>query len=159
MEPMNTIGVDTEKWLILQCLEEAPDIKLSFDIATRGILKTALEWSQVIYISAHANEQYLAFEQGDKDFGRVNRVWLEDLEGLISKNKKACKLVVLLACDCEEAGKVFIKAGIPHVVCIRNGCDVKESVVQAFTEYFVGKACKLCLMMVAVGYGHCQSQT
>lgn len=59
----------------------------------------------------------------------------KSLRNLIT-NVWETELVFLAACDSEFAGKIFLKKGVKHVICIQERKEVLDSAVNTFMNTF-----------------------
>merc|ERR1712167_86430 len=52
------------------------------------------------------------------------------------KKHRGVKFVFVSACFSQSAGEAFVKAGIPHVVCVALNSDLLDRAAQTFTHAF-----------------------
>jgi hypothetical protein len=60
---------------------------------------------------------FLVFEDRD---GKAEFVGGESIEHILKKLKRPLQFVFVASCHSRMLGEVFLKAGVPHVVCVRR---------------------------------------
>eukprot|EP00957_Ditylum_brightwellii_P203675 15335739-Ditylum_brightwellii.AAC.1 len=90
-----------------------------------------------LHFSGHGHPNYLTFE----DFsGGLHWLGVDNLKNLISSGVKGggapFKFVFVSACHSGLAGRTFVSAGVPHVVCCHQESELMDSAALAFTRAF-----------------------
>ena len=78
-------------------------------------------------------ETCLLFE---KENGEGHLVNSKILNQLILKSAESLDLIVLAACNSEFAGKIFLKCGAKHVICIKKDKEVLDEAAIDFSNHF-----------------------
>ena len=68
--------------------------------------------------------------------GEGNLVSSKKLNQLIEKTNGALDVVFVAACDSEFVGKIFLRCGAKHVICVKKDRFVLDKAAIAFTEMF-----------------------
>ena len=55
---------------------------------------------------------------------------------MIRVNMPSLDVVILAACDSEVIGKIFLKSGAKHVICVKDKRYVKDEAAIEFTKTF-----------------------
>ena len=55
---------------------------------------------------------------------------------MLGNYKVDLDFVLIAACKSEQVGKIFIKRGVRHVICVEQGKQVKDDAVLDFTNRF-----------------------
>jgi len=138
-QPIEMLDFELERELLWQCFKEASmDIELSFDNATTDRLQaTMTKCCGCLHFSGHGHPNYLTFE----DFsGGLHWLGVDNLKNLISSGVKGggapFKFVFVSACHSGLAGRTFVSAGVPHVVCCHQESELMDSAALAFTRAF-----------------------
>ena len=50
--------------------------------------------------------------------------------------RQQLQFVFVSACHSQLAGKAFVDAGVPHVVCVKKEAELRDSAALAFTRAF-----------------------
>lgn len=92
------------------------DIEVVHEVATQDRLKDffARGTSPVLHLSGHGHPDCLALENG---FGYMHACNQDELKNCIMLNQGLTKLVVVSAVHAKYTAKLFLGAGIKHVVC------------------------------------------
>ena len=61
---------------------------------------------------------------------------LQMLKALLEKAKISIDVAVVLSCHSEYIGKMFLKAGIKHVICVGREYTIKDDACIAFAKIF-----------------------
>ena len=64
----------------------------------------------------------------------------ETIGNILSEFKTELKLVFVASCHSESTGKVFHKAGVNHVICIKDDHVILDEICQEFVKIFY-RAC------------------
>ena len=130
---MAKLDFEYEREIIWDCLKKASrDIDLTFDNATREQFSATMARNcNFLHFSGHGYPTHLPLEDG---VGSTD--WFE--VGLIQEKAGATsiKCVFVSACHSESAGRAFVEAGVPHVVCCRQNSALVDSAAIAFTRQF-----------------------
>jgi len=59
------------------------------------------------------------------------------LANLTEKGKRLPAIVMLLACHSEEIGKVFLKHGVTHVICVKKIFPILDTSCNLFYDQFL----------------------
>ena len=78
-------------------------------------------------------ENCLLFE---KENGEGHLINSKNLNQLILKSVDSLDLIVLAACNSEFAGRIFLKCGAKHVICIKKDKEVLDEAAIDFTNHF-----------------------
>ena len=81
-------------------------------------------------------ENCLLFE---KENGEGELVNSQQLNRIISQAMPTLDVVFLAACDSEFVGKIFLKCGARHVICVKKKREVLDDAAIDFTTTFYGK--------------------
>uniref|UniRef100_A0A7S2RUY4 B30.2/SPRY domain-containing protein n=1 Tax=Mucochytrium quahogii TaxID=96639 RepID=A0A7S2RUY4_9STRA len=134
--PIQSIDYEREKDILWQTFTEASrDIDLSFGFATTDRLRSEVTMRcRAIHYSGHGSENALLFE----DRGAVHTLDIESLRRLASggDSGSAVQFVFVSACYSEYAGRAFVEAGVPHVVCAKVNARILDKAAHAFTRAF-----------------------
>jgi hypothetical protein len=60
----------------------------------------------------------------------------KDIDKLLSNLKTLPKVVLLMACHSEEIGKVFLKYGVTHVICVKKQNRILDKACEIFSRTF-----------------------
>ena len=137
--PIDSLDFELERELLWQVLKEARrDIDLAFDCATLNRLRAHMTVGcTCLHFSGHGHKSHLTFEDE-----RGGMHWLEvtKLRDMISSNAQRgaapFQFVFVSACHSLLAGKSFVAAGVPHVVCCQQESELMDSAARAFTRAF-----------------------
>jgi hypothetical protein len=75
----------------------------------------------------------LVFEDRD---GKAEFVGGESIEHILKKLKRPRQFVFVASCHSKMLGDVFLKAGVPHVVCVRREERILDEACQEFVRLF-----------------------
>jgi len=144
MHPIAQLNTDAE----FRCLEDAagafrgcregPELLLQPLTASVKSLRSLLTLSgaAILHFGGHgASDGSLLFERHNFD-GRAHPVNHYDLGTLFQAGPKdePTVLAFVSTCDSEQSGQAFVKAGVPHVVCISG--RVRDDLAAHFTYQF-----------------------
>jgi hypothetical protein len=59
-----------------------------------------------------------------------------DLKNLLEKAEIQLELVFVASCHSEKTGRVFHKAGVKHVICIRQDSQISDEAQIYFSQKF-----------------------
>ena len=127
--------------------------KLAFksDVATdSNFIQMLSENPKILHISCHGlkielktgfyrdkekteKENCLLFE---KENGEGHLINSKHLNRSIKKQLPDLDVIFLAACNSEFAGKIFLKCGAKHVICIKKDKEGRDDVAVEFTELF-----------------------
>lgn len=137
--PVSRLDIDGEKQQIRRVLQRtSAPINCSFrQLTLEHLTEELLHQPDILHLSGHglhcADGTYaLALEH---DNGSVSLLSMPSLAGLLSVIPLP-RLVVILACHSESAGRVFIDAGADYCVCVRSSERVLDSAAKYFTRFF-----------------------
>jgi hypothetical protein len=133
--PFAKLDFSHERTIIWQSLKEASrDIELTFDTADKDRFLSAIsKRCSCLHYSGHGHQQYLPFE----DKGGPHWFSVTDIQQLVaSQDGASFRFVFVSACHSENAGRTFVAAGVPHVVCCRQDSELKDAAALAFTQHF-----------------------
>ena len=137
--PVSRLDIDGEKQQIRRVLQRtSAPINCSFrQLTLEHLTEELLHQPDILHLSGHglhcADGTYaLALEH---DNGSVSLLSMPSLAGLLSVIPLP-RLVVILACHSESAGRVFIDAGADYCVCVRASERVLDSAAKYFTRFF-----------------------
>ena len=137
--PVSRLDIDGEKQQIRRVLQRtSAPINCSFrQLTLEHLTEELLHQPDILHLSGHglhcADSSYaLALEH---DNGSVSLLSMPSLAGLLSVIPLP-RLVVILACHSESAGRVFIDAGADYCVCVRATERVLDSAAKYFTRFF-----------------------
>ena len=68
--------------------------------------------------------------------GEGDLVGSKKLNELIEKTSGSLDVVFVAACDSEFVGKIFLRCGAKHVICVKKDRFVLDQAAIAFTEMF-----------------------
>lgn len=116
--PMEVLDYASERDSLIQVFKEAHrDVALHFDFATTNTLRTLLSFNcRALHFSGHGLPNGLCFEDGRSGLQIVGPMQLKDLLGA---GGLSLKFVFVSACYSKEIGEAFVRAGVPHVVCVK----------------------------------------
>lgn len=114
--------------------------------ATMGNLVALLSGSdcQILHLALHcSNDPQLAIlEDGE---GKAHLVALSDFQILLAQVQGQRHLSIMLtflsACHSQKLGEYFIAAGVRHVICIKDGAEVRNRSCQSFAYHFFHALC------------------
>ncbi|MHC4206073.1 MAG: CHAT domain-containing protein, partial [Planctomycetota bacterium] len=86
----------------------------------------------ILHISGHGHEDFLAFEDGKGGSHTVTGEYLKKLIGAGGP----FELGIVSACHSEKIGELIVQAGVRHVVAIRQDVPVLDSAAIAFIGEF-----------------------
>ena len=134
--PFPKLNLEAERELIWQCLKEASrDIDLAYDNATSvRLLSSIAKKSTCLHYSGHGHADFLPFEDGTggPEWFRVDKF----RELIAMEGGAPFQLVFVSACYSGIAGRTFVEAGIPHVVCCRQESELNDHAALRFTRQF-----------------------
>jgi hypothetical protein len=76
---------------------------------------------------------FLLFETDDGDSQLVSR---NQLKQLMEKTQAELDFVFVASCHSEFVGRIFLEAGVKHVICIDYNFEVEDDAVMTFTDAF-----------------------
>jgi hypothetical protein len=85
------------------------------------------------YIERKEEEYFLLFEKED---GEGELMGGKQLDKLLKSYKTNFEFVFVASCTSEETGKIFIKAGAKHVICVQQSEKVQDSAIILFVQTF-----------------------
>jgi hypothetical protein len=93
------------------------DVSVHFDFATTDSLRTVLSFGcKALHFSGHGIPNGLCFEDGRAGLQVVK---VQQLKDLLGAGGLSLDFVFVSACYSKEIGLAFVKAGVPHVVCVK----------------------------------------
>jgi hypothetical protein len=125
--PLEVLDYASERELLIQVFREVHrDVNVHFDFATTDSLRTALSFGcKALHFSGHGIPKGLCFEDGRLGLQVVK---VNQLKDLLGAGGLQLQFVFVSACYSSEIGDAFVKAGVPHVVCVK--VDTKVSSLQ-----------------------------
>ena len=78
-------------------------------------------------------ENCLLFE---KENGEGHLMTAKLLNKALKKQLPDLNVIFLAACNSEFAGKIFLKCGAKHVICVKKDKEVRDDVAVEFTDLF-----------------------
>lgn len=107
-----------ERDILIQVFREVHrDVAVHFDFATTDTLRTLLSLGcKTLHFSGHGIPKGLCFE--DKKSG-LQVISVNRLKDLLGAGGLTLEFVFVSACYSKEIGEAFVKAGVPHVVCVK----------------------------------------
>ena len=142
IKPMSMLDFDLERMVVENVIRTSRRrIELMFEYASTKTLRNMVTLGyQALHFSGHGSPDSLAFED---DRGGLHIVPNRQLRSLCSagssasgKKHRGVKFVFVSACFSQSAGEAFVKAGIPHVVCVALNSDLLDRAAQTFTHAF-----------------------
>ena len=130
------------------------NIKYKVEPATHENMRNnSIKSPIVLHFSGHGiknewkylgNQYALNREKGDillleDEEGMADFLFEEELKKFMQTSKsqsQSFELVFVSSCTSEFAGWIFLNAGAKHVICIREGCEVKDDCSVRFSEVF-----------------------
>jgi hypothetical protein len=114
----------SERELLMQVFKEVHrDVNVHFDFATTDTLRTALSFGcKALHFSGHGIPKGLCFEDGRLGLQVVK---VNQLKDLLGAGGLQLQFVFVSACYSMEIGEAFVKAGVPHVVCVKVDTKVR----------------------------------
>ena len=105
---------------------------------TKNFEETLKDQPIALHFSGHGvreseDSSHLIFENAE---GKVEKVSLEDMKTMLSKQIVPIKFIFISACHSEKIGILFYQAGVKHVICIRHKMPVIDHASIAFTKEF-----------------------
>jgi hypothetical protein len=91
---------------------------------------------RVLHYTGHGLPSCLAFEDGRGAMHGITAQRLREIFQQREGGAQAVKLVFVSACHCEESGRAFVEAGVPHVIAVRSEAQVADSASQTFMHHF-----------------------
>lgn len=92
-------------------------VAVHFDFATTESLRNALSLGcRALHFSGHGLPGGLCFEDEKSGLQVLN---VQKLSGLLSAGGIKLQFVFVSACYSKAIGEAFVKAGVPHVVCVK----------------------------------------
>lgn len=141
--PLEMLDYTTERELLMQVFKEVHrDVSVHFDFATTDTLRTALSFGcKALHFSGHGIPKGLCFEDGRAGLQVVRVNQLRDLLGAGGLN---LQFVFVSACYSMEIGEAFVKAGVPHVVCVKVDTKVAQFIMYLLTasQWLTLKFCR-----------------
>ena len=133
--PMSMLDFDLERMVVEQVIRTSGrKIELMFEYASTKTLRNMVTLGyRALHFSGHGSPDSLAFED---DRGGLHVVPVRQLKSLCAAGKKGVRFVFVSACFSQSAGEAFVKAGIPHVVCVSLNADLLDKAAQTFTHAF-----------------------
>ena len=77
------------------------------------------------------NSLLLEYEDGEAE-----QVSEQQLYEMIQSSHTDIEFVFVASCYSEFAGKVFLKAGVRHVICVKQGNEIGDEAVINFSKSF-----------------------
>jgi hypothetical protein len=110
------------------------DVSVHFDFATTDTLRTVLSLGcRALHFSGHGIPRGLCFEDGR---GGLQVVRVAQLRDLLGAGGLSLQFVFVSACYSMEIGEAFVRAGVPHVVCVKVDTKIQDAAAIAFTRAF-----------------------
>ena len=142
----------TEKRTIKSIIKDSKkEINFKSSVATdKAFTEMMKENPRILHISCHGlnltlkhgpnydpemveKEHCLLFE---KENGEGHLINSKTLNQLLLKSVESLDLIVLAACNSEFAGKIFLKCGAKHVICIKKDKEVLDDAAIDFSNHF-----------------------
>eukprot|EP00934_Nitzschia_sp_Nitz4_P008025 Nitzschia sp. Nitz4//scaffold224_size33420//23814//28117//NITZ4_007891-RA/size33420-augustus-gene-0.43-mRNA-1//1//CDS//3329542653//8015//frame0 len=133
------LDFDYESRVLQQALKDAERIgariEVEHEIATTDRLSAffAQGGRRLLHLSCHGHPDWLALENG---FGDMQPLFVEDLKSFIAAGGSKLDFVFISACHSLPAGKAFLEAGVPHVVCARQDAKFRDEACAEFARCF-----------------------
>ena len=141
---------EAEKNMLIDTFQKNESrICLDFSYATMERFQSLLTYGcYALHFSGHGYPDYLTFEDGA---GGVNEMHHEKIYELVdaalgtsgisqqsdpSSSCPSLRFVFVSACQSHLSGLAFVKAGVPHVVCTKNGSELLDSAALCFEQAF-----------------------
>eukprot|EP00428_Durinskia_dybowskii_P077265 CAMPEP_0170354716 /NCGR_PEP_ID=MMETSP0117_2-20130122/257_1 /TAXON_ID=400756 /ORGANISM="Durinskia baltica, Strain CSIRO CS-38" /LENGTH=1034 /DNA_ID=CAMNT_0010608705 /DNA_START=686 /DNA_END=3790 /DNA_ORIENTATION=+ len=133
--PLEMLDYTSERELLIQVFREVHrDVNVHFDFATTDSLRTALSFGcKALHFSGHGIPKGLCFEDGRMG---LHVVKVSQLKDLLGAGGLQLQFVFVSACYSMEIGEAFVKAGVPHVVCVKVDTKIQDAAAIAFTRAF-----------------------
>jgi len=141
--PIDTLNFDVERQHILGMLRTHITKEIRFRVYSgnfNSLVSCMSDRVSVLFFSGHISEtnHSLCFEDG---IGGCVFVYPHQLKNYFpsqqNKDSHSLRLVVLMSCFSENAGRAFINsANVEFVVCIRKDATVSDSVATQFSTAF-----------------------
>ena len=107
------------------------EVAVHFDFATTESLRTALSLGCcTLHFSGHGKPGGLCFEDGRSGLQVVS---VGALKEFLSAGGISLQFVFVSACYSKAIGEAFVKAGVPHVVCVKVDSQVEYNVYERNT--------------------------
>ena len=137
--PVSRLDIDGEKEQIRRVVAKttAP-LHLSFhQLTLENLSEELIAEPDILHLSGHGlhtsdGAYALALEH---DNGSVSLLSMPSLARLLSALPHLPKLVVILACHSESAGRVFADAGVEHVICVRGSERILDASAKYLTKF------------------------
>ena len=137
--PVSRLDIDGEKEQIRRLLAKstAPLHCAFHQLTLENLSEELIAEPDILHLSGHGlhtsdGAYALALEH---DNGSVSLLSMPSLARLLSALPHLPKLVVILACHSEPAGRVFADAGVEHVVCVRAAERILDSSAKYLTKF------------------------
>lgn len=110
-------------------------IEIIHEIATQDRLKEFFSrgTSPVLHFSSHGNAECLALENG---FGYMHALDPSELQQYVMLNQGTTKVVVVSSVHARSTAKIFLDAGVKHVVCCEREATFRDEAPVEFTKVF-----------------------
>eukprot|EP01038_Epipyxis_sp_PR26KG_P008817 gene8817-11905_t len=133
--PLEVLDYSAERDILIQVFKEVHrDVNVHFDFATTDTLRTLLSLNcKALHFSGHGIPNGLCFE--DKQ-GGLQVISVQRLRDLLAAGGLTLQFVFVSACYSKEIGEAFVKAGVPHVVCVKVDSKIQDAAAIAFTRAF-----------------------
>jgi len=128
---------DHERTVLKNSVKEAErfeaTIQVEVEAGKLGRLRTFFEkgTSRVLHLSCYGHPEQLTFENGT---GSVEILEVEELRSLVQSAKCPLQLVVVNSFYSGRIGRVFLEAGVPHVVCCHHTETFRDKAASHFTK-------------------------
>ncbi len=111
------------------------NIELVHEIATQDRLKDFFSrgTSPILHFTGHGHPDCLALENG---FGYMHALDREELKNYIMLNQGLTKVVVISSVHAQHTAKLFLSAGIKHVVCCEREAVFRDEGLVVFSKAF-----------------------
>lgn len=135
LNPIEMLDFGDERETIVQAFKEAQrDVSINFDYATTDSLRTLVTLGcRALHFSGHGHQNHLNLEDGKSG---LHIMTIEKLKELSQAGDMKLDFVFVSACYSQKAGKAFVEAGVPHVVCVRLDAQLLDTAANDFTKAF-----------------------
>lgn len=140
LQPIERLDFDKEREVLVESLSEAAsafdaEIEIEFETATVDRLAAFLGKGEgeILHFSCHGDAGHLCIEDG---CGGAQFIKVEDLKQLMAAGRGSIRMCFVSACHSEAAGRAFVDAGCPHVLCCQQDKQVMNVATIVFAQNF-----------------------
>ncbi|KAF0720776.1 Aste57867_55 [Aphanomyces stellatus] len=141
MLPMDKLDLELERSAFQNILErnlKEKRIQALYDVATVDAFRTLLTaWQiRVLHFSGHGvgHEDKLCFENKFGGTQLISTAMLSEL--LHSGGTESLQVVFVSSCHSEKLARVFVDAGVPHVVAVHSDSRIVDASATDFAKHF-----------------------